>query len=196
MSESKNRVEHPRTKTEKDIYKVIKKFVAIDTISINDDFIDDLGIDSLDLTNVYTALDKYNIEIQDIYNNPNIKELAKFIDSNQSSSDIKPNLANLSSCKITNQVRQFDMTTVLLTGVTGFLGIHILRDLLLNEKVKKIDCIIRNKINANGKKRLEKMMEYYYNSDPKLIKLIEKKVTIFNKRITRTRPKKLRPTKK
>ena len=29
------------------------------------------------------------------------------------------------------------MTTVLLTGVTGFLGIHILRDLLLNEKVKK-----------------------------------------------------------
>lgn len=185
MSESKNRVEHPRTKTEKDIYKVIKKFVAIDTISINDDFIDDLGIDSLDLTNVYTALDKYNLEIQDIYNNPNIKELAKFIDSNQSSSDIKPNLANLSSCKITNQVRQFDMTTVLLTGVTGFLGIHILRDLLLNEKVKKIDCIIRNKINANGKKRLEKMIEYYYNSDPKLIKLIEKKVTIFNGDVTK-----------
>ena len=48
------------------------------------------------------------------------------------------------------------MTTVLLTGVTGFLGIHILRDLLLNEKVKKIDCIIRNKINANGKKETRK----------------------------------------
>ena len=77
------------------------------------------------------------------------------------------------------------MTTVLLTGVTGFLGIHILRDLLLNEKVKKIDCIIRNKINANGKKRLEKMIEYYYNSDPKLIKLIEKKVTIFNGDVTK-----------
>jgi len=77
-------------------------------------------------------LDKYNLAIQDIYNNPNIKDLAKFIDSNQSSSDIVPNLANLSSCKILNQVRPFDLSTVLLTGVTGFLGIHLLRDLLLN----------------------------------------------------------------
>lgn len=185
MSESRNLVEPPKTRTEKDIYKVVKKFVALDTISINDDFIDDLGIDSLDLTNVFTALDKYNLAIQDIYNNPNIKDLAKFIDSNQSSSDIVPNLANLSSCKISNQVRPFDMSTVLLTGVTGFLGIHLLRELLLNDKVKKIDCIIRNKINANGKKRLDKMMEYYFDSDPDLLKLIDEKVTIFNGDVTK-----------
>lgn len=185
MSESRNRVEPPKTRTEKDIYKVVKKFVALDTISINDDFIDDLGIDSLDLTNVFTALDKYNLAIQDIYNNPNIKDLAKFIDSNHSSSDIVPNLANLSSCKILNQVRPFDLSTVLLTGVTGFLGIHLLRDLLLNDSVKKIDCIIRNKINANGKKRLDKMIEYYFDSDPTLLKLINQKVTIFNGDVTK-----------
>ena len=29
------------------------------------------------------------------------------------------------------------------------------------------------------------MIEYYYNSDPKLIKLIEKKVTIFNGDVTK-----------
>ena len=43
MSESRNRGEPPKTRTERDIYKVVKKFVALDTISNNDDFIDEFG---------------------------------------------------------------------------------------------------------------------------------------------------------
>lgn len=185
LSESNNSIVPPKTKTEKDIYKVIKKFVSLDTMSITDDFIDDLGIDSLNLTNVYVDLSKYNINIQDIYNNPTIKELANFIDNNNSSTEIKPNLSNISSIKILNQVKPFDLSTVLITGVTGFLGIHLLKDLLLKDDVKIIYCIIRNKINQNGNRRLSKMMEFYFNSDPHLLELVRTKVFVLNGDITK-----------
>lgn len=179
IEENKNKRIPPKTDTEIDIYNYVKELIGTDDFSITDDLIDDLGIDSLSLTAIYTYLEKYNILIQDIYNNSNIKDLANFIDTN-SSYNMSPDLTNIDNIVIPNNVKKFDLTTVLITGVTGFLGIHLLHNLLLNEKVEKIYCIIRNKINLNGKKRLNKMIEYYFNSDEILLDLIDKKVTILN----------------
>ena len=179
MEENKNKYIPPKTKIELDIYNYVKDLVGSDDFSITDDFVEDLGIDSLSLTAIYTYLEKYNITIQDIYNNSNIKDLANFIENN-SSYDIKPDLTNIDNIKILNNVEKFDLSTILLTGCTGFLGIHMLRDLLLNENVKKIYCIIRNKINLNGKKRLLKMIDFYFNSDSNLLNLIDEKVIVLN----------------
>ena len=179
MEENKNRFIPPKTETEIKICNYLKEILGNDEISVGDDFIDDLGIDSLTLTALYTHLDNYNITIQDLYNNSNIRDLAYFIDNN-SSIEIKPNLDNISNIKILNNVRKIDLSNILLTGSTGFLGIHILKDLLLEQDVQKIYCIIRNKINFDGKKRLNKQIEYYYNSDENLLKLIDQKVIILN----------------
>lgn len=179
IENNKNKYIAPKTELEVSIYNYLKEIIGTDEISITDDFIDDLGIDSLSLTAIFTYLEKYNITIQDIYNNSNIRDLANFIETN-SSVEIKPDLTNISDVKILNNVKKFDLTTILITGVTGFLGIHLLKDLLLNEKIKKIYCIIRNKINLNGKKRLVKMIDYYFNSDENLLKLINEKVIILN----------------
>lgn len=179
MQEHKNKIIPPRTKMEKEIYDIIKNFVDIQDISITDDFMDDLGIDSLTLTAIHTAIDNKDISMQDLYNNPNIKDLASLIDNNDSY-EITPDLSNLDNARISNNVKKFNLDTVLITGVTGFLGIHILRDLLINSNVKKIYCIIRNKINLPGKKRLDKMMEFYFDSDSDLLNLVEKKVEILN----------------
>jgi amino acid adenylation domain-containing protein/thioester reductase-like protein len=184
LQESKGKIVLPKTKTEKEIYNIIKQFTDIELISINDDFIDDLGLDSLTLTAIYTALDEYEINIQDLYNNPCIKDLALYIDGNKHV-EIEPNLDNLQDAVILNNVLQFNLDTILLTGVTGFLGIHLLRDLLLENSVNKIYCIIRNKINQSGKKRLEILIEYFFNSDPTLIELINQKVEIINGDITK-----------
>lgn len=185
LEDSSHQIILPKTKTEKELYKIIKKFVNLDTISVTDDFIDDLGIDSLSLTSIYTSLEKYHINIQDIYNNPTIKDLANYLDHNDSFAELKPNLSNLSNIHITNQVRPFSLNTVLLTGVTGFLGIHLLRDLLYDSSIKKVYCIIRNKINLNGKKRLDKMIGFYFPFDTKLSSLISQKVIILNGDITK-----------
>lgn len=185
MQETNNKFIAPKTKTEIDVCNYLKKLLEIDEISVTDDFLDDLGLDSLSLTSLYTYLEKYNIAIQDIYNNSNVKDLANLIDNNHSN-QMEPDLSNVSNIKILNNVKHFDLSTVLITGVTGFLGIHLLKDLLLNKHVNTIYCIIRNKINLSGKKRLLKMMDYYFNSDINLLNLVEKKIIILNGDISKT----------
>lgn len=183
LEKSKNNIISPSTKTEFLLFNYIKDLIGTDDFSITDDFIDDLGIDSLSLTAIYTYLEDYNITIQDIYNNPNIKDLAYYID-NHTSTQMLPDLSNIENIKILNNVKHFDLSCVLITGVTGFLGIHLLRDLLLDENVKKIYSIIRNKINADGKSRLQKMFSYYFPNDSHLVDLAKQKIEILNGDIT------------
>lgn len=57
MEQHKNKITLPKTKVEKEIYNNIKKIITIDEFSIYDDFIDDLGIDSLSITALYTYLE-------------------------------------------------------------------------------------------------------------------------------------------
>ena len=179
IEDNKNRFISPQTQIELEIYNYVKELLGTTEISINDDFMDDLGIDSLSLTALYTYLEKYNIKIQDIYNNSNIKDLAYFIENNNISR-LEPDLNNIESIKILNNVKSFKLTSILLTGVTGFLGIHLLKDLLLNDNVKEIYCIIRNKVDLTGEQRLKKMIEYYFNNNQNIVKLSEQKVHILN----------------
>ena len=179
MEENKNKYIPPKTDIEIDIYNYVKELIGTDDFSVTDDFIDDLGVDSLSLTAIFTYLEKYNISIQDIYNNSNVKDLATFIE-NHTSYKVEPDLTNIRNVQILNNVQKFDLSNILITGVTGFLGIHILKDLLINEHTNKIYCIIRNTLNLNGKKRLIKAIEFYFNSDENLLKLIDEKVVILN----------------
>lgn len=183
MEENKKEIILPKTKLEKEIYNDIKKIITIDEFSICDDFMDDLGIDSLSLTALYTYLEKYNIKIQDIYNNSNIKDLANFIENNNV--ELNPDLTDIEKIKIKNNIKIFDLSNVLITGVTGFLGMHLLKELLNNDKTKKIYCIIRNKINFDGKKRLVSLVEYYFPKNEDLLNLINKKVIILDGDITK-----------
>lgn len=185
MEDNKNTIILPKTKIEKEIYNNIKKIITIDEFSICDDFIDDLGIDSLSLTALYTNLEKYNIKIQDIYNNSNIKDLAYFINNNNVR--LCPNIEKIDEIKIKNNVKKFNLDNVLITGVTGFLGIHLLKELLKNETVKKIYCIIRNKINLDGKKRLISLIQYYFPNDEKILNLINERVIVLDGDITKAK---------
>ena len=178
----------PRTTVEIEIYNIIKDLIHIEDFSITDDFLDDLGIDSLMLTSVLVALSNYKLNMQDFYSNPNIQDLAQFIESKNKSFSLIPELDEINDLDISNlqnKIEAFDLSTVLITGVTGFLGIHLLHELLLNKKVKTIYCIIRNKIGIEASERLTQMVSFYYNSDKKIFDLIEKKVIILNGEITK-----------
>lgn len=197
----------PRSNVELEIYNIVKDLIHADDFSITDDFIDDLGIDSLLLTSISVALSNYKLNMQDLYNYPNIQDLAQFIENNKNESGLMAEVddvenidlvklnkgdlvsgygssssekANLREDSNSSKIGAFDISTVLLTGVTGFLGIHILHELLFNKKVKTIYCIIRNKIGIDASSRLNEMIDFYYNSDEKLFDLIDKKVIILN----------------
>ena len=72
------------------------------------------------------------------------------------------------------------MSNVLLTGVTGFLGAHILRELLNSTSVKHIYCIVRDSKNANYEDRFYNVIEYYFDNNKNILDLIKKKVTLIS----------------
>ena len=171
----------PKTQTEQIIYNVTKKYVIAQEISITDDFMQDLNIDSLSITSMYTELESLGIEIQDIYTYTNIKELAQFIDnSRKEKSEFK-----IKDIKIINNTQKFNLSNILLTGVTGFLGIHLLYELLKKESVEKVYCIIRAKDFKNAKERFQEKIKYYFKQDEKLQNNINEKVVIVEGDITK-----------
>lgn len=169
----------PSTLTEQIIYNVTKKYVTTQEISITDDFMQDLSIDSLAIASIYTELESLGIEMQDIYTYTNIKELAQFIDnSKKQDSNFKVDDVN-----IVNDSKRFNLRNILLTGVTGFLGIHLLYELLSKECVEKVYCIIREKNFKNAQERFKEKINYYFNED--LQDCINKKVVIIEGNVTK-----------
>lgn len=178
---TKTNVILPSTQTEQIIYNVAKKYVNTQEISITDDFMQDLSIDSLSIASIYTELESFGIEMQDIYTYTNIKELAQFIDnSKKQESEFK-----IKDIKIINNTQKFDLSNVLLTGVTGFLGIHLLYELLNKKNVKKIYCIIRAKDFKNANERFQEKIKYYFKQDEELKNTINEKVVIVEGDITK-----------
>ena len=108
------------------------------------------------------------VRTQDFYKYSNVAELAKHIsyhkieNGNNIEYMVKPKLTlfpkNISSCDLT-----FPYKNILLTGATGFLGIHIL-DYLLKYTDCMIYCIIRKKNNVNPLKRLTDLLAFYFDS--------------------------------
>ncbi len=52
---------------------------------------------------------------------------------------------------------------VLLTGATGFLGIHVLRELLRQDRAERIVCLVRPKRRLSAEQRLKALLAYYFD---------------------------------
>jgi len=128
------------------------------------------------MTVIYSLIDNKKIKMQDLYTYTTIQELAKLIDNKIE--NIDTNI--IKKVDIKNNVKKFDIKNVLLTGSTGFLGIHILFELLKNKEVKKIYCLVRNKENISSEERLYRKIKYYYNLDNEIENLIREKIEILD----------------
>jgi len=80
-----------------------------------------------------------------------------------------------------NEIHHEGLGDVLLTGATGFLGIHVLYDLLKNTSAK-IFCFIRSNKQAKAKERLRTMFIYYFSSS--MEKAFNERVTVIDGDIT------------
>ena len=159
---SKDKIlEKPSSPIEKEIYVAVKSLCQNDNLSINDNFFYDIGLDSLDAMQLCAKLYKYNINIQDVSNFPTVKLLADKIEKNYTLSIFENNLPNID---IINKNVDFDLSNVLITGALGFLAMHLLYELLLNDKVQNIYCMVRSKNNIDYKKRFDKMFSFYFGN--------------------------------
>ena len=166
--------ELPNTNTEKLLAKIISKVIKKDVTNIYESFIG-MGLDSLGIIQVQTELLSCNINITThyFYKYPTIKKLAKKIDvktNNYTEQNSQvPEQFKHHTDEILNYISSIDVNenilgNVLLTGATGFIGIHILYELLHTTK-NKVYCLIRG---DDYDARLHKLLnnfKFYFNED-------------------------------
>lgn len=175
FKQNKKNIIDAKTPTEKEILSDLVELSFNTPISINDNFFDDIGLDSLNAMQLCSKLYKYNISIQDISNFPTIKLLAEKIDTHSNISLFENDLPNI---KIKNKNVNFNLSNVLLTGTIGFLGIHILKELLENPEVNKIYCLVRDSRAKTYKDRFYTNLNYYFKDS--LDSLVKEKVILLN----------------
>lgn len=172
MPENKNEeIALPTNELENDILTVVREILENANLGITDDFFIDGNADSLSILTINSRLFAKGIKIktQNFYKYPNVKDLAEFLSSISNDSNnkldyiVKPKTTALPK-NISKQDLKFTYKNVLLTGTTGFLGVHIL-DYLLKNTDCMIYCIVREKYNQPPQKRLEKLLAFYFDSN-------------------------------
>ena len=189
------RIKSPQTPTEIKLEKIWRKLLSIDTISITDNFFE-IGGDSLLALNMQIALLKIgiNINYSDIFNAPTIEGLSKIIDKTNTNTinlyysktdflEIDKLLQNNNSFNLAN-VKFNPLGNVLLTGSTGFLGIHILAELVKIEHIT-IYCIIRPDPSTSPSDKLKHKLNYYFGNV--YDNLIGNKIKIISSDLTKKR---------
>ncbi len=170
---------------EEKLCQIFAKALGQDSIGIDDDFFD-LGGTSLSASKVAMLALKENLPIayKDIFEYSTVKELEIYINSlngeenkeEEKVEELEFESLKYNNVKYVNEIKEErPLGNILLTGATGFLGIHVFKE-LLNLK-KKMYLLVRSK-GIDAKKRLEGLVAYYF--DEPFSDLIDKYVTIID----------------
>lgn len=159
---SKKAVEYvaPSTTEQKLITSVFEQVLDSKRVGIKEDFFD-LGGDSLA---AFEAAALLGIQAQEIYENPTPEQLEAVLISAKNAADadssgIDVNAIISREANLTHTVKE---KNILLTGATGFLGAHILRE--LQKRQANVVCLVRSE------EKLQKTLEYYFPKTYKTFK--------------------------
>ncbi|UAC49753.1 amino acid adenylation domain-containing protein [Bacillus aquiflavi] len=157
----------PRNEVEKQLVQIWSEVLAIEgnKIGVTDDFFQ-LGGHSISILKALTQMyfHGWNLSVRDFYTSPTISGLAEKINlvegfteeeySLEAKDIVSPN--NTEAMPSGNMIA---MKNILVTGATGFLGIHLIRDLLI-ETDANIYCLVRGPV---AEKRFLQKMKLYFN---------------------------------
>lgn len=168
--------EAPANDTERAFCDIFAGILLMDRVGATDNFFE-LGGTSLVVTRVIIEADKAGMHVAygDVFANPTPRQLAALITGNAASSDASPSdgpVANFDYTAIDNLLQRNTLNSfhsgdrlplgnVLLTGATGYLGIHILRE-LIDSDAENIYCLVRGKTQDKAESRLRTLLFYYF----------------------------------
>lgn len=126
---------------------------------------DEYGVDSLNIIRCQVKLSKFIniINIQKFYEYPIIREFCNHIyeeNSDYSNNQELEKYRNINCSK--PYFKDKRNNNVILLGATGFLGIHILKELLSYKEINNIYCIVRGN---DYKKRLKDIFNFYFSDN-------------------------------
>ena len=165
----------PKTELQKKLCSMFAYALGTDKVSITDNFFE-IGGTSLTASKIAmkAMMEKLPIVFKDIFDYPTVEAMEMFINGKmQTTPEAKEEMKVTESNALSHNTKAFitdetsdntvDTGNILLTGATGFLGIHVLK-CLLDTTDKKVYCLLR----ANSdtvENRLKNMLMYYFD-DP------------------------------
>ncbi|MGN1086153.1 MAG: SDR family oxidoreductase, partial [Porcipelethomonas sp.] len=165
----------PANALEKEICDKFADILGLDRVGALDSFFE-IGGTSLSATKVVMfALTKgYNIVYKDIFDNPTPRGLASFIEGGtRVNSPVKSvdeydyteinDIIGKNICVNIDDIKSSEPGNIILTGATGFLGIHILKEFIDNYS-GKIYCLVRKGRHESCEKRLKSLLMYYFDN--------------------------------
>ena len=177
----------PRNDLEVKIANAFEKILNVSPISVKDNFFE-LGGDSLLAMSLQIELMKIsnNITYSDIFMHSTVEELANKINTylsctytEFSAEDFKDISGVLDETNtIYKSLKKNDIGNILLTGVTGFLGSHILDEYLKQNPKGIAYCLIRTELGLSLEKKLLDKLHFYFGD--KYDKLVGNRIIIIN----------------
>ena len=187
----------PVSELESKLCDIFAEVLGVERVSVEDSFFN-LGGTSLMVTNVLVNAERQGIKFAyaDVFAHPSARDLAAFLsggvqepkeDSDVSRYKYEPidNLlkGNTLEALLTGEKQSLE-GNIFLTGATGFLGIHMLRELLENTSEDTVVwCLLRSKGSLSAERRLSEMLVYYFEKDYR--SLIGSRIRIVEGDITR-----------
>jgi amino acid adenylation domain-containing protein/thioester reductase-like protein len=163
----------PANDTERLFCKIFSDILSMDKIGATDNFFE-LGGTSLMVTRVIIEADKagHHIAYGDVFANPTPRQLSSFLTGGAVEEDEEARNYNYGPIEKVLQGNTLDafrhgekqpIGNALVTGATGFLGIHILKELIDREDVPVIWCMVRAENEEKAERRLKGMLYYYFS---------------------------------
>ncbi len=160
----------PETEQEEKLCRLMEKLLHAEKIGVDDDFFE-LGGDSLSAIEYVAKAHSLGIDfaLQNVFDYPTVRQLCNFLNDGveekvqYAAADFDKYQCIFEQNVINEQFvpEKRSLGNVLLTGATGFLGAHIL-DQLMKEDTGKIYCLIRSSKAQDRRGRLHEILSYYF----------------------------------
>ncbi len=163
----------PVNDTERTFCDIFAGILQMDKVGATDNFFE-LGGTSLVVTRVIIEADKAGMHVAygDVFANPTPRKLARLITGdtdNEGDNEITAfdytainNLLQRNTLDNYRKGERQQLGNVLITGATGYLGIHILRE-LIDSDAENIYCLVRGKSLEAAESRLRTLLFYYFS---------------------------------
>ncbi len=163
----------PANDTERTFCEIFADILQMDKVGATDNFFE-LGGTSLVVTRVIIDADKAGMHVAygDVFANPTPRKLARLVTGESDDEGLDEitsfDYSTINALLEKNTLDNFrngerePLGDVLLTGATGYLGIHILRD-LIDSDARNIYCLVRGKDMEAAAGRLRTLLFYYFS---------------------------------
>ncbi len=169
----------PKNKIEEDFCHIFEDVLQLEKVSAADSFFE-LGGTSLTVTRVMIEAQNlgYSVAYSDIFKNATAQQLACLVKGGGETENADLEVTDYDYTKIDELLshntldsfrngERLELGDVILTGANGYLGIHILHNLLENHLKQnpqyKVYCLVRHGHNGiTSAKRLQSLLFYYF----------------------------------